>query len=219
MRLTPPGALMLLPLVLVGCADAPAPAAAPARTPQSVQVLSSSFSPTATAVVTRPPGPTATATRPPPKATKPAATATATKPRPTATEKPATPTPKAKPSPTPLGPFTDPLVVEIGLKAKLPVTAVQVLTAQNDPDRLLGKPKGYPAKIAFQDPRIGNAHGFVELFADDASLEARLRTLRAQQKAGAIGPVAAGMRHKAIFRLPKGLSPAQLQTYRAAFGM
>jgi hypothetical protein len=110
-------------------------------------------------------------------------------------------------------------VVQVGLKAKLPVTAVQILNAANDPDRLLGKPNGYPAKIAFQDPRSGNAHGFVELFADDASLKARLSYLRAQEKAGAIGPVAAGMRHKAIFRLPKGLSPQQLQTYRAAFGM
>jgi hypothetical protein len=124
-----------------------------------------------------------------------------------------------KPSATAIQPATDPLFLMIGLKAKLPVTSVQVLNAANDPDKLLGKPNGYPAKIAFQDPRIGNAHGFVEMFADDKSLKARLKLLQVQEKAGAIGPVSAGMAHKVIFRLPKGLSPSQLQTYRAALGM
>ena len=218
MRCPPPGAL-ILPLLLAACTEVAAPAVAPARVLPAVQVLSSSFSPTATVVATRAPTQPPTATRPPPTATKPAPTATPTRPPPTATTKPATPTPKAKPSPTPLQSFTDPLVVEIGLKSRLPVTAVQVLTAQNDPDKLLGKPNGYPAKIAFQDPRIGNAHGFVELFADDKTLEARLKHLRGQERAGSIGPVAAGARYKAIFRLPKGLSPAQMQTYRAAFGV
>ena len=219
MRGPPPGTLLLLPLLLAACADAPGPAVASGRTLQAVRLLTSSVSPTATAVATRPPAPPATATRPPPTATKPAPSPTATKPAPTARPKAASPTPKAKPSPTPIKPFTDPLVVEIGLKAKLPVTSVQVLTAASDPDKLLGKPNGYPAKIAFQDPRIGNLHGFVELFADDATLKARLKHLAAQHKAGAIGPVVAGMRHKAIFRLPKGLSPAQTQAYRGALGV
>jgi hypothetical protein len=219
MRRPPPGAFSLLSVLLVACADAPGPAIAPAQTLQSVRLLSSSFSPTPTVVPTQPPVPTAAPTRPPPTATKPAPSPTATKPAPTATTKAISPTPKVKPSATPLQSFTDPFVVQIGLKAKLPVTAVQVLNATNDPDKLLGKLNGYPAKIAFQDPRIGNAHGFVELFADDKSLKARLSYLQAQEKAGAIGPVSAGMKHKVIFRLPKGLSPAQMQTYRAAFGM
>ena len=219
MRGPPPGALLLLPLLLAACAGAPTAAVAPGRALQAVQLVSSSLSPTATAVVTRPPAPTATATRPPPTATRPPPTETATKPAPTATRRVASPTPRPKASPTPVEPFTDPLVVQVGLKAKLPVTSVQVLTSTNDPDELLGKPNGYPAKIAFQDPRSGNAHGFVELFADDATLKARLAYLRAREKAGAIGPVAAGMRQKAIFRLPKGLSPEQLRTYRVAFGM
>jgi hypothetical protein len=184
-----------------------------------VQVLSSSFSPTPTApverrarVATATRRPAATATKPPPKAT-------ATRPAPTATRPPASPTPQPKPSAVADEPATDPVLVVIALKAKLPVTAVQVLTASSDPDRLLGKPNGYPGKIAFQDPRIDNAHGFVELFADEKSLKTRLLYLQAQEKAGAIGPVAAGMPRKAIFRLPKGLSPAQRQTYRAALGV
>src|SRR5687767_2075109 len=123
MRCRPPGALLLLSVLLVGCADAPGVAVAPGRPLQSVRLLSSSLSPTATAVVTRPAAPTATPTRPPPAATRAAPSATATKPAPTATKRSASPTPKAKPSPTPVEPFTDPLVVQIGLKAKLPVTA------------------------------------------------------------------------------------------------
>ena len=95
---------------------------------------------------------------------------------------------------------------------------MQLLTAANDPDKLLGKPNGYAAKISFQDPRVGNAHGFVELFADDATLDTRLRHLQAQQRAGSIGPVTVGKRSKAIFRLPKGLTTAQLKTYQSAFG-
>jgi hypothetical protein len=219
MRRQPLGVL-LLPLLLAACADAPA--AEPGPSLPAVQLLSSAPppSPSPTAAAPRAAEPPATPTRPrsTATATPPPPSPTATRPAPTATRRPASPTPRTSPSPVAPRPFSDPLVVQIGLKSKLPVTAVQILNATNDPDKLLGKPNGYAAKIAFQDPRIGNAHGFVELFADDATLDTRLRHLQGQHRAGSIGPITVGKASKTIFRLPKGLSAAQLKTYQRAFG-
>ncbi|MEX5709508.1 hypothetical protein AB1484_14625, partial [Parafrankia sp. FMc6] len=73
----------------------------------------------------------------------------------------------------------------------LPLRTTVVYTAQNDPDRLLGRPGGYSSRLAFTDERISASEiagapadaiergGAIEVFVDPASAAGRGAALRA----------------------------------------
>jgi hypothetical protein len=106
----------------------------------------------------------------------------------------------------------------------LPVAGIEVFTAADDPDHLLGRPGEYTSKSEFADSRITGeagqgvtAGGSVEVFADQAGAVRRARYIQALvQAAPVLGAeydyVAGGV----LLRVSGQLTPAQARQYKRA---
>ena len=105
----------------------------------------------------------------------------------------------------------------------------EVVTAENDPNKLLGRPNGYTSAMAFTDSRLQTdsvlpepgsveAGGKVEVFDDEDSARARLEYIQQVTKAAPMlgeytyrsGPV--------VLRVARGLTPDQATEFEAALG-
>ena len=129
-----------------------------------------------------------------------------------------------KASVLPSFPKTDSLVADITSqffagalrRSGLPVSAVEILTGDTDPAKLLGKAGQYQGKVVWRDQRAPNDEASIEFFPDDASLRARSNALGGETKPtlpmGALVIVNAA--NKSILRLPKGLNPQNVQGYQ-----
>lgn len=98
----------------------------------------------------------------------------------------------------------------------LPVRDVRALTAENDPEKLLGQPGQYSSKVAFKDDRGAKGDGAVEVFPDDAALKARVERLEALGKGS---PNLAKWIHqsgnaKMLVHVSKDLTPEQARSYQ-----
>ena len=107
--------------------------------------------------------------------------------------------------------------------AGLPLGNVVELTAENDPNKLLGRPKQYVAKAFWVDARLGaapanvtmDAGGSVELFGATEDMAARKAYIEAIAAAPLFAEYTYG-RGRVLIRLPKAMTPGQAQDYEKA---
>jgi hypothetical protein len=99
----------------------------------------------------------------------------------------------------------------------LPVTGIVAYTAENDPNKLLGRPGQYIGKVSWKDSRAGQSasEATVEWFGDDQSFNARFTYLDGIIKSS---PLLLQYMYKndarrAIARVPKELTPVQAGDY------
>ncbi len=211
MRCVRPALVAAFGFLLLACAgQARSQPAPPPRPPVTVIVVTSFDVPTATPTPRPLPTlvPTRTPTVVPTKVNTPTRVPTAARGQPRPTNAPT-------PPPAPPGkPALDPNLVAFALQSSgLPISGTQVLTAATDPDKLLGQPGQYSGKVSWQDPRLNNAFGFAELFADEKTLKDREKLLAAAGKEKFVAQAAS----KALFRLPAGVTLEQAKQYEAAF--
>ena len=111
------------------------------------------------------------------------------------------------------------------LKARgLPVTSIEILTAADDPNHLLGRPGEYTSKTEFADSRITGeagqgvaAGGSVEVFSDHAGAVRRARYIQAiVQAAPALGAEYDYVAGAVLLRVSGQLTPAQARRYKKA---
>jgi hypothetical protein len=109
-------------------------------------------------------------------------------------------------------------------EAKLPITNVVNLTAENDPNKLLGRPNQYIAKINWTDAQIATSGepgldtgGTLEVFNNADDMKARQEYIKAVIKG--IAPFAEYSYGKGIFllRLSHNLTPDQAKQYEDVF--
>lgn len=118
----------------------------------------------------------------------------------------------------PAKPKMDPKMMKLALMATgLPITGITELTAQSDPDHLLGKVGQYAGKLSWQDPAVANAVGFAELFADPAALQARVQALAGGGAGSGSSPLVRSDANLAVLRLPPGITQDQIKAYQSAF--
>jgi hypothetical protein len=80
-----------------------------------------------------------------------------------------------------------------------PIGEVRTLTAETDPDNLLGRPNQYTVKVSWKDARAPFDDSTMEVFPDDASLKARKDYSEAISRSGGLScsrstPASAGAR-------------------------
>jgi hypothetical protein len=112
--------------------------------------------------------------------------------------------------------------------AGLPITDSVLITEDNDPNNLIGRPGQYTSKVVFADPRTGVAldeatpdngsGGSVEVFADAAA--AKTRSDYIQKSLAALGPVAGTeydyLTGAALVRVAGALLPSEAAHYETA---
>jgi hypothetical protein len=110
-----------------------------------------------------------------------------------------------------------------GLRAAgLPIGAVEVYNASNDPNSQLGRPGQYTSKASFVDTRIGtevdgvDGGGDVEAFDDQAALTSRADYLKAFADKPPLGGWYQYTAGNVILRVPFELTPDQAKQYDAA---
>jgi hypothetical protein len=131
--------------------------------------------------------------------------------------------------PDPLTGLTADAVAAKLAAAGLPLRTATVYTAENDPNRLFGKPGGYTSKVEFVDARTGvtlagvtrpdpvEIGGSVEVFADASSATARVQALRQLGAAG--GQLAQEFDYQqsgVVLRVSNYLTQGQAQAYGTA---
>ena len=85
----------------------------------------------------------------------------------------AIPAPTATLAPAPTPPPLDSAAIQQALTAAgIAVADVRAFTAENDPNQLLGRPGQYVAKVSWKDTRAQDVDATIEVFADDAALQA-----------------------------------------------
>ena len=129
---------------------------------------------------------------------------------------PAPPLPTQTAAPAPL----DGAAIRRALEASgQPVSNVRIFTAETDPNRLLGRPDQYTAKVDWTDQRASGV-GTIEVFPNAASLQARQQYAEQVSKTdGALAQhIVANPGRLALMRLPHDLTPEQAAAYEAWFG-
>lgn len=108
----------------------------------------------------------------------------------------------------------------------LPVDAVTATTAENDPNKLLGRQNGYTARVSWHDTRIAappkdpampdtSDGGSLEVWPDDASARARYDLLQGvAQKMPAAGDGYDYLQGPVLVRLSRFLTPDQAEQYK-----
>ena len=126
----------------------------------------------------------------------------------------------ATPSPTPVPtktPLTDKDIASALAVLTPTVTDVIVFTAETDTNKLLGRPGQYIGKVNWTDPRAPQQkqNATIELFADDATLQARFAYLDPILKSSPLflQYMYRNDARRLLLRLPKELTPAQAQVY------
>jgi hypothetical protein len=112
--------------------------------------------------------------------------------------------------------------------AGLPITSSVVITENNDPNNLIGRPGQYTSKVVFADERTGvavsetepsnDSGGSVEVFADEAAAQARSEYITRVQ--AEMGPIA-GVEYQylagpALVRVTGDLPPSVTADYESA---
>ncbi len=146
------------------------------------------------------------------------------------TQPPASTTaPTATPTPQPAyaGKSADQIVQ--ALKAKgLPIGETFTYTAENDYNKLLGRPGQYIGKTEFKDNRLGSTYhgadikvrdgGSVEVFASTTDAQHRFTYLQALSTSGnALFAEYEYLDGMAILRVSSDLTPSQAKAYETAF--
>jgi hypothetical protein len=115
------------------------------------------------------------------------------------------------------------------LKAKgLPIGETFVFTAENDDNKLLGRPGQYIGKVEFSDTRLGNTYhgiqikvrdgGSVEVFASTTDAQHRFTYLQSLSTSGnALLAEYEYLDGVAILRVSSDLTPTQAKAYETAF--
>jgi hypothetical protein len=92
-----------------------------------------------------------------------------------------------------------------------------VYTAETDTNSLLGRPGQYTGKVSWTDPRAPQQrlNATIELFADDATLQARFAYLDPILKSSPLflQYMYRNDGRRLLLRVPKELTPAQAQSY------
>lgn len=146
-----------------------------------------------------------------PTGAAPAAPAATEVPRPTATVAP-TATPAA---------LTGDAIAAALRASGLPAIEVIIHTADSDPNKLLGRPGQYIAKVNWKDQRVAESLGTlvadatIEVYTDDAALKARVDYTEAISKASPLflQYISTNPKRRATMRLPKDLTPDQAKQY------
>lgn len=101
----------------------------------------------------------------------------------------------------------------------IPVANVRAFSAESDPNKLLGRPNQYTAKVSWQDTRAGEGadDATAELFANTADLAARRTyTTAISTSGGAFAQyIYANEPRRLLLRLPHQLTPDQAAGYEA----
>lgn len=131
-------------------------------------------------------------------------------------------------------------IIEDFKAAGLPIGETVIFTAENDPNKLLGRPGGYIAKATWHDTRLTRQPTFppdpgtptpsipdidisregagLEIFADETSAERREDYLEALYTGGGIfGTEYIYRRGIIILRVGGDLTPTQAEDYKKAF--
>ena len=135
----------------------------------------------------------------------------------------ATPTPKIAHA----GQTADQLLS--GLKTKgLPIGVSVTYTAENDENKLLGRPHQYIGKVNFKDTRIpdsGNQGvdisvgdgGSIEVFADQTDAQKRFQYIQAISSSSSLFAEYEYLDGMAILRISRELTPDEAKAYETAF--
>jgi CheY-like chemotaxis protein len=101
----------------------------------------------------------------------------------------------------------------------LPITQVEVFTAESDTNQLLGRPTQYIAKVSWRDSRLTDtiSRPTIEGFANMADLNQRATYTEAISKSGGAFAqyIFRNDRRLLLMRLPHELTPDQAEEYRA----
>ena len=128
----------------------------------------------------------------------------------------ARPTLTPTPAPTPMS--GEAFAASLG-KSGIATTDVIVYTADNDQNKLLGRPGQYVGKVNWTDMRAPaqKQQATVEIFADDASMQARFTYLDGILKSSPLllQYMYRNDARRLIVRVPKELTPAQAGEYEA----
>lgn len=129
-------------------------------------------------------------------------------------------------------PVTASSVAAAMIKRGLPASVAFTYTAENDPNKLLGRQGGYTSKVALQDRRLPAATdlrdtigggGSVECFPDATGASTRYNYIRTLsdgfQGAFDLGDGYDYLQGRCVLRLDSVLTPSQALEYRQAFQM
>jgi len=102
--------------------------------------------------------------------------------------------------------------------AGIPVTQVEIYTAETDPNEFLGRPGQYTAKASWADSRLEQVEGdlrggTVELFQSQGDLQERKAYIEAIDKAFPFLMEYTYARGSYLLRLDHGLTPVQAAEY------
>lgn len=136
---------------------------------------------------------------------------------------PSKPSAEARP-PAPTLPGDAAGVVQLLKERGLPIGETLVYTAENDPNKLLGRPNQYTGKAAWLDTRLPRENkeqlsssdgGTVETFANATDLEARRKYVEAVTSAASPFVEYAFTEGTVLVRISKRLTPDQAAQYEA----
>jgi hypothetical protein len=149
---------------------------------------------------------------------------------PTATSSTATPASRAAPTTTTVsGPMTATAVATKMISSGVPATIGFTYTAENDPNKLLGRQGGYESKVSLQDNRLPKVEDFLSESASSidgggsiecyaASGGARARYQQLQGYSGTVlGDGYDYVSGPCVLRLSKDMTPTQANQYQQAF--
>ena len=109
-------------------------------------------------------------------------------------------------------------------ESDLPIGDVIVYTAENDVNKLLGRPNQYISKVNFADTTLEQydvenpAGGSVEVFESGKDVEARKAYIDSIAEASPMFAEYSYISGTALLRLNKSLTPDQAKLYSDAFG-
>ncbi|SNS20804.1 hypothetical protein SAMN06295912_102270 [Sphingomonas laterariae] len=126
--------------------------------------------------------------------------------------------PAAEAAPAPEKTVTAADVIDHFKKQGLPISDITVYTAENDPNKLLGRPNQYVAKANFFDTRhpADEANNTVEIFASEESAKARRDYVEAVTKDMPMLVQYQFLAGNILIRLDKAVTPAESEEYRKA---
>lgn len=118
-------------------------------------------------------------------------------------------------------------VVERLRAAGVPIVSTNTVTAENDPNNLLGRPNGYTSKVEITDERVPEAErspdggvdngASVEVFADAAAAQARADFIAEIAKSSpALANEYDYVRGPVLVRVTGKLTPAEAKIYETA---
>lgn len=108
--------------------------------------------------------------------------------------------------------------------AGLPVAHIQVCTAENDPNHLMGRPNQYISKANFADTRIEQfdveanpTGGCIEIFENNADAKARYDYVEAVSGSASVFSMYLYLYENVLLRIDGQLTPEQAKEYNAVF--